>query len=52
VRALKKYNGIECSRRMLGLLDAGHINPNQFRRIVLLNKVPATQIADFRAEVG
>ena len=52
VRALKKYNGIECSRRMLGLLEAGRINPADFRRIVLLNKVPATQIADFRAEVG
>jgi hypothetical protein len=52
VRALKKYNGIECSRRMLGLMDAGHINPTDFRRIVLLNKVAASQIADFRAEVG
>ena len=52
VRALKKYNGAECSRRMLGLLDAGHIKPADFRRLVLLNKVPATKIADFRAEVG
>lgn len=52
VRALKKYNGTECSRRMLGLMDAGHINPADFRRIVLLNKVAASQIADFRAEVG
>ena len=52
VRALKKYNGIECSRRMLGLMDAGHINPTDFRRIVLLNKVAVSQIADFRAEVG
>jgi hypothetical protein len=52
LRALKKYNGIECSRRMLGLMDAGYINLTEFRRIVLLNKVRANQIADFRAEVG
>ena len=47
MRALKKYNGTECSRRMLGLMDAGHINPTDFRRIVLLNKVAVSQIADF-----
>lgn len=52
VRALKKYNGAECSRRLLGILDAGHINQTDFRRVVLLNKVPVRQIPDFRAEVG
>lgn len=52
VRALKKYNGVECSRRLLRILDAGHISHSDFRRVVLLNKVPVTQIADFRAEVG
>jgi hypothetical protein len=51
VRALKKYNGVECSRRLLGILDAGHINRTDFRRVVFLNKVPVSQIADFRAEV-
>ena len=52
VNALKKYNGVECSRRMLSILDSGHINRAEFRRIVLYNKLPASQINDFRAAVG
>ena len=52
VNALKKYNGVECSRRMLSILDSGHINRTEFRRIVLFNKLPASQINDFRAAVG
>lgn len=52
VNALKKYNGVECSRRMLSILDSGHINQTEFRRIVLFNKLPASQINDFRAAVG
>lgn len=52
VNALKKYNGIECSKRMLAMLDAGHLSRSEFRRIVLLNKVPASQISDFREAVG
>lgn len=52
VNALKKYNGAECSRRMLGILDAGHLNPTEFRRIVLLNKMSASGIDEFRAVVG
>ncbi len=52
VNALKKYNGVECSRRMLGILDSGHMNKTEFRRIVLCNKLPASQINDFRAAVG
>lgn len=52
VNALKKYNGVECSRRMLGILDAGHMNPTEFRRIMLLNKISASQISDYREAVG
>ncbi|MEV7398619.1 hypothetical protein [Aeromicrobium sp. NPDC092404] len=52
VNALKKYNGVECSRRMLSILDSGHITQNEFRRIVLFNKLPAAQINDFRVAVG
>lgn len=37
---------------MLGLVHAGRINPTDFRRIGLLNKVAVSQIADFRVEVG
>ncbi|QTE30885.1 hypothetical protein [Pengzhenrongella sicca] len=52
VNALKKYNGIECSRRMLGVLDSGHLNASEFRRIMFYNKIPAAQINDFREAVG
>lgn len=52
VNALKKYNGVECSRRMLSILDAGHMNETEFRRIMLYNKLPASKIDDFRAAVG
>lgn len=52
MNAFKKYNGVECSRRMLGILDSGHMNMTEFRRIVLCNKLPASQINDFRAVVG
>lgn len=50
--ALRKYNGVECSRRMLALLDAGVMNRTDFRRMVLLNKMPASQLAQFRAAVS
>lgn len=49
--ALRRYNGTECSRRMLQLLDAGHINRTEFRRVVLLNKIPANKIDQFREAV-
>ncbi len=52
VKALLKYNGIECSRRMLGILDAKHLNPTEFRRVMFFNKLAASQISDFRAAVG
>ena len=52
VNALKKYNGVECSRRMLGILDAGHVNQTEFRRIMFFNKIPTSQINDYREAVG
>ncbi|TFD60921.1 hypothetical protein E3T39_07360 [Cryobacterium suzukii] len=52
VNALKKYNGLECSRRMLAMLDAGQLNRTEFRRIALLNKISSSQIDEFRAAVG
>jgi hypothetical protein len=52
VNALKKYNGLECSRRMLAMLDAGQLNRTEFRRIALLNKISISQINEFREAVG
>lgn len=52
VKALLKYNGTECSRRMLGVLDAKRISRAEFRRVMLFNKLAASQITDFRAAVG
>ena len=52
VNALRSYNGVEFSRRMLALLDSGRINATEFRRVVLLNKVPTSQINAFREAVG
>ena len=52
VSALRKYNGLERSPRMLNILDAGHITRADFRRIMFFNKIPASQINDFRAAVS
>lgn len=52
VNALRKYNGRECSRRMLAILDAGAISTNEFRRVVFLNKAPSGEIERFRAALG
>lgn len=51
VTALRKYNGTECSRRMLTLLDAGQIKRADFCRIMFFNKLKPSQIDDFRAAV-
>ena len=51
VNALRKYNGTECSRRMLGLLDAGEIGRRDFCRVMFSNKLKPAQIDDFRAAV-
>jgi len=52
VNALRNYSGIECSRRMLSMLDAGQLSRADLRRIVFLNKIPASQINRFREAVG
>ena len=49
VNALRKYNGVEFSRRMVRQLDAGRISPSDFRRVVFQNKMRASQIIDFRS---
>ena len=51
VNALRKYNGAECSRRMLALLDSGAIGRRDFCRIMFSNKLKPAQINDFRAAV-
>lgn len=53
VNALKKYNGVECSRRMLAILDAGGISRGDFCRVMFSNTMRTNQqINDFRAAVG
>jgi hypothetical protein len=37
MNALRKFNGRECSRRMLALYDAGTINTNEFCRVMFSN---------------
>jgi hypothetical protein len=51
VNALRKYNGSEFSRRMVHQLDAGRISPSEFCRVVLQNKMRASQITDFRSRL-
>ena len=51
VNALKKYNGLELSRRMLAILDAGELSHADFRRIMFSNKIPFSQVSDFRQAV-
>lgn len=48
VNALRKYNGVECSRRMLGLLDSGRINGSEFCRVMFSNRLRPFQIDEFR----
>lgn len=53
VNALKKYNGVECSRRMLAVLDAGGISHGDFCRVMFANTLRTkAQVNDFRAAVG
>jgi hypothetical protein len=53
VNALKKYNGLECSRRMLNILDAGGISHGDFCRVMFFNTMRTKeQVNDFRAAVG
>lgn len=52
VNALRNYNGVQCSRRLLAMLDAGKLSRAEFRRIVFFNKIPASKINEFRQAVG
>jgi hypothetical protein len=51
INAAKRYNGVECSRRMLSLLDGGQLSRGDFRRIMFFNKIPASQITAFREAI-
>ncbi len=51
VNAQKKYNGLECSRRMLRLLDSGHMNAAEFCRVMFANRLRPAQIYEFRMAV-
>ena len=52
VNALRNHNGVECSRRLLAMLDTGKLSRAEFRRIVFFNKLPASKINEFGRAVG
>jgi hypothetical protein len=52
ITGLRNYNGVECSRRMLAMLDAGTLSRADFRRVVFLNKISTSQLREFREAVG
>lgn len=52
INAVRKYNGVEYSRRMLAAVDGGKLTAADFCRVVCLNKLKPQQIADFRAALG
>jgi len=53
MNALRKYNGLECSRRMLALYDSKGISTNDFCRVMFSNTFRSQQaINDFRAAVA
>lgn len=47
--ALRRYNGVEFSKRMVYQLDRGAITPGDFCRVVFLNKLKQENIRQFRA---
>jgi len=53
MNALKKYNGLECSRRMLALYDSASLNKTDFCRVMFSNTYRSTRaINDFRAALS
>lgn len=53
INALKRYNGLECSRRMLAILDSGGISRGDFCRVMFSNTLRTkAQISDYRAAVA
>lgn len=51
VKAVRRYNGREFSRRMLDVLDAGRISRGEFCRVVCLRRIRPHQISAFREAV-
>lgn len=51
VKAVRRYNGREFSRRMLEVLDAGRITRGEFCRVVCLRRIRPHQIDAFREAV-
>jgi hypothetical protein len=51
VKAVRRYNGREFSRRMLEVLDAGRISRGEFCRVVCLRRIRPHQINAFREVV-
>ena len=50
MNALRKFNGQECSRRMLALYDSGTIRTNDFCRVMFSNAYRSDRaINDYRA---
>lgn len=49
VNAVRRYNGVEFSRRMVKQLDAGKIGATDFCRVVALNKFKPSHIGEFKA---
>lgn len=49
---VRKYNGLELTRRMLEALDSKRISPGEFRRSICLNKLKSSQIDDLRRSLG
>lgn len=49
VNAVRRYNGVEFSQRMVQQLDHGAISAGDFCRVVALNKLKRSQIAEFKA---
>lgn len=53
MNALKKFNGHECSRRMLALYDSRTIGTNDFCRVMFSNAYRSNRaINDYRAALG
>ncbi|WP_437771346.1 hypothetical protein [Arthrobacter sp. KNU40] len=51
MKAVRRYNGREFSRRMLDVLDAGRISRGEFCRVVCLRRIRPHQINAFREAV-
>lgn len=48
ITALRKYNGVEYSRRLLEQMDAGHLPRSEVKRVLFRDKLDISQLEDFR----